>query len=406
MKSKKYRIKKTAILMLLLISGAIASCTSESPRDYAFQAPEQLDDGLDVGTVDEVGIDAGLLATAVDEITSDEYGEIHSLLIYKDNKLIFEEYFPGHDYQWDGPGFHGDWVDWDSDLRHNVHSVGKSMTSACIGIAIEEGYIESANQSIFDYLPDYQYLNTEGKDQITIKHLLTMSSGLEWEEWDTSYGNEENDVIALWVSCDDPIACILEKPLVSEPGTKFTYSGGNMIVLGEIIKNAADMDIQTFSWQYLFEPLGIETPPWHWINDEVIYAGGDQRLTAREMLKFGVTYLNQGIWNGKQIITRQWIENSAKPYSGPGNTWLNHALRPIPPGEGTWGQRGYSYSWWTHEFSESGEKIPAYWADGWAGQKIIVLPDLDAVVVFTGGNYTSADPTVKILKEYVIPAFD
>ena len=180
-----------------------------------------------------------------------------------------------------------------------------------------------------------------------------------------------------------------------------------MIILGEIIKNATGMDIEAFSWQYLFEPLGIETPPWCWIDKTgVIYAGGDQLLTPREMLKFGVTYLNGGIWDGRQIVSKGWVQNSATPYSGPDNTWFNHFLRPVPPDDGTWGRRGYSYTWWVHEFSHSSEKYPAYWAGGWGGQAIKILPEQNAVVVFTGANYNLMDPTVKILTKYVIPAFE
>lgn len=394
---------------VLLLVGALlvlflTSCETDITNSYSYRQPEQLDDGIEVGSLAEVNLDTALLEEAIYDISTGKYGEVHSLLIYKDGKLVFEEYFPGHDYLWDGLDFHGDWVNWDVDRRHNIHSAGKSITSACIGIAIGQGFIESVDQSIFDYLPDYQNLNTDGKDKITIEHLLTMTSGLEWDEWGSSYASADNDVIALWLDCADPIACILEKPLVSEPGTGFNYSGGNAIILGEIIKDATGLDIEAFSWQYLFEPLGIETPPWRWIdNTGVVYAGGDQKLTPREMLKFGVTYLDDGSWNGQQIIPRSWVEKSATPYSGQENHWLNHALNPIPPGDNTWGERGYSYSWWTHEFSTAGKKISAYWAFGWGGQKIVIFPDQNTVVVFTGGGYITADATSNILTKYMIP---
>ncbi|MDJ0753588.1 MAG: serine hydrolase [Ardenticatenaceae bacterium] len=396
---------RSIILMAALLSLLVVGCSSNGASQYNLTMPESVDDGLTVGTLDEVNIDAFLIAEAAEGIEGGRYGEVHSLLIYKDGKLVAEEYFSGHDYQWDGPNFHGAVINWDRDAKHIIHSAGKSVTSACIGIAIDEGFIESVDQSIFDYLPDHQHLNVAGKDQITIEHLLTMSSGLEWDEWGTSYASEENDVVALWVDCDDPIACILEKPLVSEPGTSFTYSGGNMIVLGEIIKNATGMDIEAFSADYLFKPMGIEPVEWSWINDDVLYAGGDQKMTSREMLKFGVTYLNQGVWDGQQIVSSQWVEHSATPYAGPGNSWFNSFLRPIPPGNSVWGQRGYSYSWWTHQFTESGEEMPGYWAGGWGGQYIIVFPEQNAVVVFTGGNYTSAPTGFKILTSYILPAF-
>lgn len=399
------RVLRFGLWLVFLFALVLAACGPETPN-YVYRQPDEIGNGFEVGTLDQAGLDPNRIGLVVDQIEEGAYGEIHSLLIYRDGKLVFEEYFPGHDYQWDSPNFHGAWVDWDVDRVHNIHSVGKSITSACIGIAIEEGFIGSVHDSIFDYLPEYQYLNVDGKGQITIEHLLTMSSGLEWDEWGTSYSDSSNDVIALWLDCDDPIECILERPLVSEPGSTFTYSGGNMVVLGEILKNATGMDIEAFSWKYLFAPLGIEDPAWSWINDEVIYAGGDQLLTPRAMLKFGVLYLNGGVWDGQRILPEAWVENSARPYYGPGNTWLNTPVNPMPPSDDTWGQRGYAYSWWTHEFEHDGETIHAMWATGFGGQNIFVLPESDMVVVVTAANYNLADPSVKILKNYILQAVD
>jgi CubicO group peptidase (beta-lactamase class C family) len=404
MKKHKRFYGQTTILFVSILLLLLAGCGSDTDTQYGYQPPEQMNDDLDVGTVEDVNIDSALLEQAVDEIESGRFGEVHALLIFKDDKLVFEEYFPGHLYAWDGPNHHGAWVNYDPEREHNIHSVGKSITSASVGIAIEAGFIESVEQSIFEYLPEYQHLNTDGKDEITIEHLLTMTSGLEWEEWDVPYSNAENDVIRLWMECDDQVECILEVPLVSKPGQTFTYSGGNMILLGEIVKNATGRDMEAFANEYLFAPLGIDPVEWVRFDSGVIYAGGDQELTPREMVKFGVTYLNNGVWAGQQMVSADWVEHSATPYPGPDNSWLNNALRPIPPGNGIWGQRGYAYTWYTHDFSEAGEALPAYWADGWGGQEIVVFPEQDAVVVFTGGNYTSAPSAFKILQEYVFPA--
>lgn len=392
------------LIMVPFLLFILAGCNSAPAESSDYHPPEEVSDGIEVGTLDEVGMEAALLLEAAGEIEAGRYGEVHSLLVFKDDRLVFEAYFPGHLYEYDGPNYHGAWVNYDRDQRHNIHSVGKSITSAVVGIAIEEGFIDSVEQSIFDFLPEYQHLNTDGKEEITIEHLLTMTSGLEWDEWDVPYGDPENDIIRLWLACADQVECILDVPLVDEPGQTFTYSGGNMILLGEIIKNATGMDIEAFANEYLFAPLGIDPVEWVRFDSDVIYAGGDQEMTPREMMKFGVTYLHDGMWDGQQIISQQWVENSATPYPGPDNSWLNHALRSIPPGDGTWGQRGYAYTWWTHQFSESGEEMPAYWAFGWGGQEIIVFPEQNAVVVFTGGNYTTAPPTVKILQEYIFPA--
>jgi len=393
-------------LAYILLALALVGCGARTPGTGAYAAPVSADDGLAVGSAEEVGVDVAPLLLAASDISEGQFGEIHSLLLLKDGKLVFEAYFTGHDYAWEAPGFRGARVNWGRDTAHNVHSVGKSITSACVGIAIDKGFISSVDDSVWQYLPDYRHLNTGGKNQITIEHLLAMTSGLAWDEWGASYQDDSNDVIGMWLQSDDPIAYVLAKPLVSEPGTEFTYSGGNMVVLGEIIRNATGMDIEAFSGEYLFQPLGIEPPEWSWINDDVVYAGGDQRMTPREMLILGAMFLNEGAWGGERVLSQQWVAHCASPYPGPDHTWFNYPLRPVPPGEGTWGPRGYAYGWWVHTFRLRGKRCPAYWAFGWGGQRIIVLPEQEAVVVFTAANYTHSDPTPRILTQYILPALE
>ncbi|NIS46330.1 MAG: beta-lactamase family protein, partial [candidate division Zixibacteria bacterium] len=173
---------------------------------------------------------------------------------------------------------------WDSGERHTVMSVGKSYTSAIVGIAIEEDHIDSLHDPIWDYLSDYQRFATDGREEITIQHLVTMTSGLDWAEWGISYGDENNDVIKLWLECDDQIACILDLPLVEKPGTYFNYSGGDMILLGEIVRNATGMDIDDFGGIYLFEPLGIDPPKWNRFDSGVVDSSGSFYQTPREMM--------------------------------------------------------------------------------------------------------------------------
>lgn len=349
-----------------------------------------------VGTLDEVDIDQALIETAVNKIHRGKFGEVHSMLIFKDNKLVFEEYFQGHNYQWDAPGHYGEWVAWDRSMPHCVHSVTKSITSICIGIAIDKGYIESVHQSIFDFLPEYQYLKIDGKEKITIEHLLTMTSGLEWEEWNAPLSSIENDQIGIWFSEKKPLEYILERPLIFEPGTKFNYSGGNMEILGEILKNASGMAIDEFSAKYLFKPLGISSFDW-WLKfrtGEIIAASG-LKLNPRDMVKIGVPFVNKGAWNGEAVLSPFWVERSGTTFPG------NESIKI--PGEDL-GKVGYAYTWWTKNFSKSGKRINWFSANGWGGQKIIILPGLNTVIVFTGGNYTSRVREFKILKNYVLPA--
>jgi len=383
------------IFLILIVSILNVSCGSDSSGKYTYHRPENTNDGINVGSLNEVNIDSALLFKAMNKIHKNNK-EVHSMLIYKDNKLVFEEYFIGHKYKWDDPNHFGEEVSWKKSLPHQLMSVTKSITSACIGIAIDSGFIKSVHQSIFDYLPDYQHLNKDGKQKITIEHLLTMTSGLEWDEWASAYGSSNNDLIRLWTNCIDPIACILERQLISEPGTSFTYSGGNMIVLGEVLKNATNISIDKFSQMYLFEPLGIDSSEWvDRFENGVIYAGGGIKITPRDMLKIGVTYLNNGVWNGKEIISKQWINKSANSF--PCNKGINI------PGEDS-GLNGYSYSWWINQFSFSGEKIDVYFALGWGGQRIMVIPEINTVIVLTAGNYVSEVNQFKVLQKYVIPA--
>ncbi|MFC1980043.1 serine hydrolase domain-containing protein [Chloroflexota bacterium] len=393
---------KKAILIISILSFFLVSCQSEPSIQYTYQPPENINDGFDVGSLDEVNIDSVLIEKAVNDINRGKYKEVHSMLVFKDNRLVLEEYFTGHKYQWDAPNHHAELVTWDKDMMHVCQSVTKSITSACIGIAIDEGFIESVHQSIFDYLPEHQHLNTDGKDKITIEHLLTMTSGLEWMEWNAPYSSRENPIIEIWFQeaeqNKDPFTFVLEGSLKDEPGTSFRYYGGNQIVLGGIIENATQMNIDEFSAKYLFEPLGTDSFDW-WVRFEggVIEAAGGIKMTPRDMVKVGVTYLNEGVWNGKRIVPEQWIEKSAIPFADnkgidvPGTDKKNV---------------GYSYSWWTKTFSDSGKEIHMYYAAGWGGQNIVVFPDLNAVVVTTGGTFTSSTKTFALLERYIIPAID
>ena len=166
-----------------------------------------------------------------------------------------------------------------------------------------------------------------------------------------------------------------------------------MDVLGEILRYASNMYLDDFSNKYLFEPLGIDSRNWSQFENGVIDATNGLKITPRDMAKIGVTFLNKGVWNGTQIISEQWVEKSATPFPG------NHEIDI--PGEDS-GRLGYSYSWWTKQYSISN----MYFTGGWGGQQIIVLPEVNTVVVYTGGNYVTYRPTLKILEDYIIPSIE
>ena len=286
-------------------------------------------------------------------------------------------------------------MNWDKTTPHDQMSCTKSVTSALIGIAIDKGLIKNINQSIFDYLPDHQHLKVDNREYITIEHLVTMTSGLAWDEWSASHGTAANDIDALWFTCKETISCVLNRPWWQEPGKLFTYNGGGMAILGEIIKNASGMSIDEFSTTYLFEPLGIDNTRWTQFPGGVWDGSGAFYITPRAMLKFGVLYLNDGIWNGEQLISKNWVEKSATPFS-------NNMDIKIP-GEDS-GKNGYGYTWWTSKFSHHGTTVNMFRAGGWGGQEIMVFPELDMVVVFTGGNYARKTKLFRIVKDHILKA--
>jgi len=384
------------LFKIALFSLLVTSCEMfESSGQYSYQCPDSLGDGFDIGTLDEVKLNTGLIEEAVSKIQSGRYPEVHSMLIYKGGKLVLDEYFQGHQYKWDAPYHHGEWVTWDPYMLHDLMSSSKSITSCLTGIAIRQGFIESVHQSIFDYLPDHQHLGKGGKEKITIEHLLTMTSGLEWKEWSAPYSSTENPNIGIWFQDNDPVSFILGKRLVSEPGTSFNYNTGHMHLLGEIIRNASGMNIDEFSRKYLFDPLGIDTLSWPQQFPNGAYDGNSLLLTPRAMMKFGVTCLNHGNWHGRRIVPEEWVEKSTIAY---GN---NKGIK-IP--EEPSGKLGYGYNWWTKVYSVRGTMVHMYTASGFGGQHIMVLPEVSTVVVFTGGNYVSRKPPFKILEKYIIPA--
>ena len=384
------------VLLMILLSMLVNTACKDYSSQITYNPPIYAKDGLPVGILEDVRMDEDRIRKAVGRIENGKYGEVHSMLIYKNDKLVFEEYFQGHTYQWDAPGHYGNYVTWNRDMPHCIHSDSKSFASLCIGIAIDKGFIKGVHQSIFDYLPDYSQYKKDGKENITIEHLLTMTSGLQWEEWKISLASRENDQIAIWFYEDGPVHYVLRKPLVAEPGTRFNYSGGDIQLLAEILKNATGMNLDEFSAKHIFEPMKISSYDWWLIFPSgEIHAAGGLKLTPRDMVKIGAMMLNKGEWNGDQIVSENWVDKCITPYAGNRNIKI--------PGEDL-GKVGYAYTWWTKSFDYRGKSIHWYSALGWGGQKISILPESDMVIVFTGGNYTSKVHHFEIMKRFILPA--
>lgn len=304
------------------------------------------------------------------EIRLGEWGPIHSILVYQNSQIIFEDYFETYA----------------RDVLHEAQSVTKSLQSILVGIAFDQGCLKDLDEPIKDYFSDYQGIDwSEGKDQITIRHLLTMTSGLSWNESQIPYTDIlDNDSNRLVLS-DDWISYPLQKPMQASPGQVFNYSSAAPILLSHIIALATGMDNEVFAWEYLFDPLQIETYAYQ-KSPMQPHILGDIDLLPRDMAKLGLLMLNQGRWKGKQILSSQWVKNSIDA----------HVILD---------DRAYGFWWWNRTVFSTKIKFEIYYAWGYGGQHIFVIPALQAVVVFTGGFYelTLASEPFRILDNFILP---
>lgn len=374
-------------LPLVILSFSCSPKDTLSQSDPVIKRPEQTDDGWQTSSLESVSIKPGKLQMLVDRICDSTYHNIHSILIVKDGKLVFEQYFRGYTFNYEAEECRGILTDFNRDIIHNLASVTKSVTSVLVGIAHDKGFIEDVNDHLFKYFPEYALLSDSIKDQITLYDALSMTSGFKWNEQSISIKSKENDLIRLFY-VDDPVGYILSKPVIHKPGSKFYYNGGTTNLLGEVIRKSSGLKLNDFAEKYLFDPLGITQYNWIFFSQDMVYASGDLKLRPRDMAKIGYLMLNKGVWNDKRILSAGWIENSA--------TASVHFHD----------REGYGWQWWTKKYVLGNISIDMFCALGWGGQRIMVIPDLNAVVVFTAGNYDSQDPSDEIMYRYILPSLN
>ena len=220
--------------------------SGERELDYTYRVPEQFDDGWETADMSAAGIDEHKINELMHDVLNEQYQNVHSILVVKNEKLVIEEYFYG---------FH-------RHKKHGIHSVTKSILSALFGIAMDRQLITDLDEKIQGYFPEYaDVLNQGAKSQITLRHLLTMTAGFEYDEDSYSFFDDRNSHVAMDKS-GNPIRYIFESPLQNQPGEKFNYNSGLSITLGEIIKRASSLPADKFAEKYLFAPLGISDYYW------------------------------------------------------------------------------------------------------------------------------------------------
>jgi CubicO group peptidase (beta-lactamase class C family) len=377
---------RVALGLVTLITLASPPLHGQGPVQVRLDPPPDLSDAWGVRALEDAGMVAGPILDLYRRIEAGELGPIHGVVIARHGDLVAEAYFPGYAFDYMGESFRGPRIEFGPDTPHNLASVTKSVTGLLVGIALDRGDLESVDASVFSFFPEHAALASDGKGQITLGHLLTMTSGLEWNESDVFYGEEENDIVQLFL-VPDPIEYILAKGPASPPAAEWRYNGGGTILLGEIVGRASGERLDTFAQAHLFDPLGIAEPEWVRIGD-LVYASGNLMLRPRDMAKLGQLVLEGGTWGGKRIVSEGWIEAMTRTYV------------PFRP------SGGYGLHWWIRVYSNGPHTAPAYMADGWGGQRIMVFPTLDLVVVFTGGSYTAEPPLDAVIAHHVLPAVE
>jgi CubicO group peptidase (beta-lactamase class C family) len=370
------------LLLSLIFLLFTAACTHWSPRvdrhglperTYIYQEPEEIDDGWETSSLSMEGLDSSKIRDMIYSIVNKRYKGIHSVLLVKNGKLVLEEYFYGYN----------------RDQLHELHSVSKSITSILVGIAIDRKMIPNVDKQVHEFFPDHT--DTRWVDQkydITLKHVLTMSTGIDWDERSKPLTDSRNDIVAMVFYSDNWIRYVLNKELIEPPGERFNYSGGLNILLGGIIKESSGLYADKFAEGYLFGPLGISDYYWHRHRDGTINTQGGLALRPRDMARIGYVMLRGGNWKGKQIVSQEWIKESTE----------NHI-------SGDYGY-GYGYQWRSGKTVINEEPIRTFFAWGRGGQFIFVFPTLDLIAVFTSSihdNVLVFQP-FGIVTKYILPA--
>ena len=378
-------------VFVLIVLGPSAVPAQQSVHRY--QTPPARSDGWQTADADSVGVDSKRLAALTQSIRSWPELGVHAVLIERNGRLIYEEYFNGFDERWGtllGP------VTMTAQTKHDLRSVTKSVVSALIGIAHAEGKIQSLDQPVVKWFPEYPELDTPERRRVTLAHALSMTSGFEWNE-DMPYTDPLNDEIRM-TRDSDPLRYALSRPFAAAPGSDFTYNGGLTQVLAAVLVRATKMSLQEYARMKLFEPLGITDVEWVGNLAGIPAAASGLRLRARDLAKFGSLYLNGGKWHGKQIIPADWVDLSTRRQFrfGPGR------------GPDSGGEFGYGYFWWYSCHRTAAGLIEARTAVGNGQQRIFVLPTLNTVVTIFAGRYndfgTGNTLGRRILLEHVIPA--
>ena len=362
----------------------VISCCAISITPFVFgqvQLSNPTASDWGIANAESVGLSANRLAQMDSAIRKGDFKNVTSVLVARHGKLIHESYFDNEP----------------NGLR-NTRSLTKTVTGMLIGIAIDKGLLSGVDANVFRFFQDKMPVQNPDprKEKITVEDFLTMSSSLECDDNNSfSRGNEERMyLIEDWIkfTLDLPVKGFpawVTKPKDSPYGRSFSYCTAGAVTLGGVLERATRMSVQTFAAKNLFDPLGISKVEWQFTPLNLAMTGGGLSLRSRDLLKLAQLYLNGGVWNGRQIITQQWVKVSTTPKAEIDD------------------DTEYSYLWWLRSFKSGTKKYPTYYMTGNGGNKAMVFPDLDMVVVITATNYNvrgAHELTDRLLTDFILAA--
>jgi CubicO group peptidase (beta-lactamase class C family) len=347
--------------------------------------PAAIGDGWIIDRPESVGLDTATLCQLDKFIGQWKEANIHAVVVARGGKLVMERYYTGPDEHWGTPA---GTVAYGPDVKHDLRSISKSVTSLLIGIALRQGLLPDLDSPAIAQFPEYASLRTPDNARITLRHMLTMSSGLKWDET-IPYSNPANSERQM-ISAMDPVRYVFEQPVIATPGSVYNYNGGNTTVLAAVLSKVTGKRIDDYAREKLFGPLGITD--FEWLNLPATSqpaAASGLRMRPRDAAKLGQLMISDGVWNDTQVLPTGWTGSSMKPR-------IN--------GDGLY---YYGYQWWLGRTMLGDKSV--HWAAGvgWGGQRLYAVPDLDLVVMINAGHYggpLQAQIPFGILTRVVLPA--
>lgn len=358
----------TGVTLAIATVSACGTSNPTAPDATGALTPVALTDDWPSATPSEAGLDVTRIMDLVQRARGGQYGRIASLLVVRDERLVVEEYFNG----------------WSAERSHTLQSVTKSVTALLTGIAVQSGQL-ALNDRVTRYFPQYEPIPADSRKQaVTVGDLLTMRSGLDWNE-----SNYSGSPLQRLNECQcDWLRFVLDWPMRDGPGTRWEYISGNTILLAGVVGAATGRRLDLFAAATLFAPLHTTGENWvRGLPDGLPHAGGGLYLKPRDMAKLGVVILDQGRWQGRTIVQPEWTGLITSRVTPGVRNWAGHSF-------------DYGYGWWIT--SDGGRDVIA--ASGAMGQWILVVPSARLVVVATSDDDSRFTAPVEFLSSHVLPS--